>query len=229
MPNLSSLNKIENDSLLLIDKPKAMSSFGVVARLRRLLNQELGKKAKVGHTGTLDPFASGLLILLTGKRCREADQFLKLDKAYQVELVLGATTASFDPETRLYFGGRQQPSRRQIEASLQTLTGEIQQKPPLFSAIKIAGRRAYHLARNGEEVELPARAVTIYKIEILDYNYPSLSLNLEVSSGTYVRSFVRDLGEKLGTTAYCRNLRRTRVGKYSVEQAHKLSDFGLEN
>lgn len=226
MPNLSSPNKkVAQNAIILVDKPAGITSFGVVARLRRQLSQQLGRRAKVGHAGTLDPFATGLLIVLTGDKCRVAQDFLKLDKSYETTLVLGWTTPTLDPEGRLSLMSRTQPSQKQVMAVLQSFLGEIKQVPPNFSAIKIAGRRAYDLARQGRELELPARSITISQLDILGYNYPFLTLRVAVSSGTYIRSLARDIGEKLGTGAYCVSLRRTRIGKYQVKAASQLNDF----
>lgn len=229
MPNLSSLNKkvVQDNSIILVDKPTGMTSFGVVARLRRLLSEDLGRKAKVGHAGTLDPFASGLLIIMTGDKCRQAQSFLKLDKSYLATLTLGWTTSTQDPEGQMTLVGRDQPSRRQIEAVLDSFLGETQQVPPNFSALKVGGRRAYDLARAGKEFELPARPITISQIKVLEYEYPRLTIDVAVSSGTYIRSLARDIGDKLGTGAYCSALRRTRIGEHDLSLAKKLIDFSI--
>ena len=226
MLNSSSQNKkVAQNAVILVDKPTGMTSFGVVARLRRQLSQQLGRRAKVGHAGTLDPFATGLLIILTGDKCRVAQDFLKLDKSYEATLVLGWTTPTLDPEGRLTLIGRAQPSQKQIASVLRSFLGETKQVPPNFSAIKVAGRRAYDLARQGRELKLPARTITISQLDILGYNYPFLTLNIAVSSGTYIRALARDIGEKLGTGAYCASLRRTRIDKYQIKEAKQLSDL----
>lgn len=228
MLNSSSLNKLViQNSVILVDKPTGMTSFGVVARLRRQLSQQIGKRAKVGHAGTLDPFASGLLIVLTGDKCRVAQDFLKLDKSYQATLVLGWITPTLDPEGKMNLISRIQPSLRQIAAVLSSFLGETQQIPPDFSALKIGGRRAYALAREGRDLELPARSITISQLDITEYKYPLLKINVSVSSGTYIRSLARDIGQKLGTGAYCSDLRRTRIGKYNLAEANQLADFSI--
>lgn len=215
------------DEVLLIDKPAGMTSFGVVARLRRVLSQAVGKKVKVGHTGTLDPFATGLMIIVTGKKCREADTFTKFDKWYEAELILGEVSTTGDPEGELTRVSTRQPPRSEVEAVLGTFVGEIKQRPPIFSAIKINGRRAYQLARQGQSVDMPERTVSIYALELVAYEYPRLAIRAHVSSGTYIRSLAVDIGQKLGTGAYCRQLRRQAIAEYDVAQAKPLADFGI--
>ena len=216
-----------NDDILIIDKPAEMTSFGVVARIRRVLSRELGKKAKVGHTGTLDPFATGLMLIVTGKKCKDAGQFSKLDKTYEATIRLGQTSTTGDPEGEITEVSTSMPTRDEVEAVLPKFTGQIEQRPPIFSAIKINGQRAYKLARDGQEVEIPLRTITIYELEIVDYTYPELKIRTHVSSGTYIRTLASDIGAALGVGAYCTHLRRTRVGDYTIAQARELSDFGI--
>jgi len=218
-----------SDEIILIDKPANMTSFGVVARVRRVLSRQAGKKVKVGHCGTLDPFATGLLILVTGKMTRRAMEFTKLDKAYEAEIVLGKQSTTGDTEGDITAVSTLQPTRQQVEAALVAFRGEVTQTPPIFSAIKINGQRAYKLARDGKEVEIPKRQVTIYSLEIIDYTYPSLTIRTHVSSGTYIRSLAVDIGAALGTGAYCRVLRRTKIADFSIDNAKKLAEFGIEN
>ena len=215
------------DDIVLIDKPAGMTSFGVVARLRRVLSQQAGRKVKVGHTGTLDPFANGLMILVTGKKCREAGTYTKLDKWYEAEIVLGQMSTTGDPEGELTNVSDHPPTQSEVEQVLRQFTGEIRQRPPIFSAIKINGQRAYKLARDGQEVEIPERTVQIYALELVDYNYPSLKIRVHVSSGTYIRSLAVDIGEALGVGAYCRELRRTKIADFDIKNAKKLADFGI--
>ncbi len=217
------------DGILLIDKPANMSSFGVVARIRRVLSQEQGKKVKVGHTGTLDPFATGLMILVTGKECKNAGKYSKLDKIYEATFRLGQTSSTGDPEGEIIEVSTLQPTREEIERAVSTLTGEIKQRPPIFSALKINGQRAYKLARDGKKVEMPERTVTIYSFEVVEYTYPELKIRTHVSSGTYIRSLADDLGKALGTGAYCSQLRRTVISKWDVHQAKTLADFGVHD
>lgn len=232
------------DQIILIDKPAGISSFGVVAKVRGFLRAKYGHKVKVGHTGTLDPFATGLLIILTGKNTKKSDEFLKKDKIYEATLKLGYTSTTGDPEGEIHAfhdtTSKDQPdhpivpptgititppTRTAIESVITSFTGEITQTPPRFSAIKIDGRRAYQLARQGKDFELPSRKVTIYSIEILSYTYPELKIRTHVSSGTYIRTLAEDIGESLGTGAYLTALRRTKISDYSVKDALPLSDF----
>ena len=210
---------MNEDSVLLVDKPAGITSFGVVARVRRKLSQQLGKKAKVGHTGTLDPFATGLMIIVTGKECRNAGNYSKLDKEYEATIRLGQTSTTGDPEGELTEVSTAQPTKDQVEAVLKQFVGEITQRPPMFSAIKINGRRAYDLARKGEVVEMPTRQITIFKLELIDYAYPNIRIRTHVSSGTYIRTLAEDVGAALETGAYCSELRRTKVAEYSVADA----------
>lgn len=215
-----------NDEILLIDKPDGMTSFGVVARVRRVLCDQVGHKVKVGHTGTLDPFATGLLILLTGKGTKRANEFLKLDKKYEATVRLGATSTTGDPEGEIVEQVVENiPSREQVETVVQSFVGEVTQRVPSFSAVKIDGRRAYKLAREGKEVGMPMRQVQIYGIKIVDYTWPELVITCHVSSGTYIRTLGEDIGAALGVGGYLTALRRTEVGDYKVENATRLADF----
>lgn len=215
------------DGIILVDKPAGMTSFGVVARVRRVLSQRAGKKVKVGHTGTLDPFATGLMILVVGKECRNAEHYSKLDKTYEATFELGQTSSTGDPEGELTPVSDRRPTKSDIEQALIAFTGEIEQRPPAFSAIKINGQRAYKLARKGEEVEIPKRMVTIHSLELLDYAYPELTIRAHVSSGTYIRSLAEDLGVDLRTGSYCSRLRRISIGTWSIKEAKVLQDFGV--
>ncbi len=212
------------DGMILIDKPANMTSFGVVARVRRKLTEKAGKKVKVGHTGTLDPFATGLMILLVGKACKQAGKFSKLDKTYEATIVLGETSTTGDPEGEISHASRVVPTEEDIKKALKHFTGFIMQTPPAFSAIKIDGQRAYKLARDGKKVDMPQREVTIYKLELVDYTYPKLKIRTHVSSGTYIRTLAEDIGKVLKTGAYCQELRRTTVGEWQVNEAVTLED-----
>ena len=214
---------MQEDSILLIDKPAGMTSFGVVARIRRRLSQQFGKKVKVGHTGTLDPFATGLMIIVTGKECRNAMHYSKLDKEYEAVITLGKTSTTGDPEGEITTVSDKIPSRAEIEAVLGQFIGEIRQRPPMYSAIKINGQRAYKLARQGATIEMPERPVTIFSLELLEYNYPTIRIRTHVSSGTYIRSLAQDIGVALGTGAYCQQLRRTKIAEFSVANATTLT------
>lgn len=216
-----------NDGIILVDKPGGMTSFGVVARVRRVLSEKAGKKVKVGHTGTLDPFATGLMIIVTGKECKNAEKYSKLDKAYEATICLGQMSTTGDPEGEITQVSSRQPSREEIEITLRKFTGKIQQKPPIFSAIKINGQRAYKLARKGEAIEMPTREVEVYSLELLDYTYPEVKIRAHVSSGTYVRTLAEDIGNALETGAYCTQLRRTAIAKWGVDEALSLADLGI--
>lgn len=217
------------DGILLIDKPTGMTSFGVVARIRRVLSQQAGKKVKVGHTGTLDPFATGLMILVIGAECRNAGKYTKLDKVYEATFMLGQESTTGDPEGVLTEISDRRPSIDEVRQVLETFVGDIKQRPPIFSAIKIDGQRAYKLARDGQEIEMPERTVTIYSLDLVEYTYPELKIRTHVSSGTYIRSLAVDIGRALGTGAYCSALRRTSIAEWLVGSADDLSVFGIEN
>lgn len=209
--------------ILLVDKPAGWTSFDVVNYVRRIVATVEGKKpknCKVGHSGTLDPFATGLLILLIGKEyTRRASEFSKLDKTYEMTMRLGQTSTTGDPEGEITDVSDFQPAKEDIEQALEQFRGLIQQIPPAFSAIKVNGVRAYKLARDGKEVIIEARPVTIHRLELLEYNYPEVKLVADVSSGTYIRTLVEDLGKTLSTGAYTTALRRTTINVTSVEKA----------
>ena len=215
---------MQEDGILLIDKPAGMTSFGVVARVRRQLSQHFGKKVKVGHTGTLDPFATGLMIIVTGKECRNAGNYSKLDKVYEATIRLGQASSTGDPEGEITDISDSVPTRDKVEDALKQFTGEITQRPPIYSAIKINGQRAYKLARKGETVEMPERTVTVFSLELVDYKYPDLKVRAHVSSGTYIRALAEDIGGVLGTGAYCSELRRTKIADYDIAKAVTLED-----
>lgn len=238
----------KEDQIILVDKPSGISSFGVVAKVRGFLRAQFGHKVKIGHTGTLDPFATGLLILLSGKNTKKSSGFLKLDKSYEATLKLGYVSTTGDPEGEITPFPKpiseepileepileepvseepvpEEPTLATIESTIHSFLGQITQTPPKFSAIKIGGERAYKLARKGRDFEVPSRVVTIYNIEILDYHYPELTIRCDVSSGTYIRTLAEDIGQKLNTGAYLTSLRRLSIGDYHVEDAAPLSFF----
>ena len=215
------------DGIILIDKPADMTSFGVVARVRRVLSEQAGRKVKVGHCGTLDPFATGLLILCIGKECKHAGGYMKRDKVYEATVRLGQTSSTGDPEGEVTDTGKKQPNQEEITEVIRQFTGEIDQVPPMHSAVKINGQRAYRLAREGKTVEVPARKVTIHSLEVIDYTYPELTIRTHVSSGTYIRSLVQDIGQELGTGAYCTQLRRLSIADWDVTNAQTLAAFGI--
>jgi tRNA pseudouridine55 synthase len=212
------------DGILLINKPEGWTSHDVVAKIRNFLKKETGQKIKVGHAGTLDPAATGLLVILVGSYCKRAGEFSKLDKTYAAELILGKTSTTGDIEGGITEKSAQMPSKENVEQVLSGFIGEIQQTPHKYSAIKVDGQRAYKLARADKEVQIEPRKVTIYSIEEVKYDYPKLSFTTEVSSGTYIRSLAEDIGEKLGTGAYLSALRRTKVGEFDVQDASQVTD-----
>lgn len=216
---LDNLNQTEipEEGIVLFDKPKGKSSFYAVAVVRAKLKNQAGRKIKVGHTGTLDPIATGLLILLTGKMTNRADTFLQKDKVYIAEATLGANSTTYDGEgdiTKLNV--KDQPNIKDVKQACQSFVGKIEQTPPIYSAIKVEGKRAYALARSGQEVKLNPRQVEIYNLEILDYAWPKLKFRVHVSSGTYIRSLINDIGANLGCGAYMSELRRVSIGEYEL-------------
>lgn len=210
------------DGYLLVNKPAGISSFGALARVRRVLSEAAGYKVKIGHTGTLDPAATGLMILVVGKYTKRASEFSKMDKTYEVELTLGAISTTADTEGDITNTSDKQPSAQEIDETLGSFVGQISQTPPIFSAIKVDGQRAYKLARAGKEVVIEPRQVTIYSITNIEYKYPKLSFLTEVSSGTYIRSLAVDIGQKLGTGAYMSALIRTKIADYDLADAIEL-------
>lgn len=206
-----------------------MSSFGALAHIRYLLSKRLGvKRLKTGHAGTLDPLATGVLVLCTGKATKKIEQLQGHDKEYIATLQLGATTASYDmehPVDATY--PTEQITRERIDEVLADLTGDIPQVPPVYSAVMVGGKRAYHLGRKGAEVELNAKTVHIEKIEVLNFDpeLMQLSIRVECGKGTYIRSLARDIGEALDSGAYLTSLCRTRVGDVRIEDCLILEDF----
>lgn len=212
--------------VVLIDKPKGWTSFDVVNYLRRVVATQVGKKpknVKVGHTGTLDPLATGLLVILVGKEyTRRATEWSKLDKTYEVVMKLGETSTTADEEGEKSVVSGVVPSRETIEAVMTKWTGDIMQTPPIYSAMKVNGVRAYKLAREGKEVILEPRPAHIYSNELTAYDYPFVHFTSRVSSGTYIRSLVEDIGRELGTGAYMSDLRRTSIGEFKLAEAQPI-------
>ncbi|MDA3822941.1 MAG: tRNA pseudouridine(55) synthase TruB [Bacteroidales bacterium] len=213
--------------VILFDKEIDWTSFDVVNKLRISLRNELGiKKIKVGHAGTLDPLASGLVILCTGKATKQIESFMGLEKEYIANITLGGTTPSYDLETEIdQTFSYDHINRELLESTLKSFMGEIEQTPPIFSAKQINGKRAYTLARQGEEVVLKKNLVSIHEIEILEFKAPEIKLRIVCSKGTYIRSVANDLGKKLNSGAHLSGLRRTKIGPYEVNDAEIISDF----
>lgn len=224
------------NGILLVDKPAGWTSFDVVAKVRGVIRSELrtkdsglgttSPKVKVGHTGTLDPLATGLLVLCLGDYCKRAGEFSKLDKVYEVTMKLGETSTTGDEEGEKTYKSDIQPTKEAVSAALEQFTGEIMQTPPAYSAIKVNGQRAYKLARAGKEVVIEPRKVTVYSLQMTDYTYPEVKFTAKVSSGTYIRSLVEDIGKVLQTGAYMSALRRTQVGGFEIDKAIPLTNIG---
>lgn len=201
-----------------MDKPSGWTSHDVVAKVRNTLKSQAGQKVKVGHTGTLDPMATGLLVLVVGKYCKRAQEFSKLDKTYEVKMRLGYNSTTGDSEGDLDEISAVEPPLATVKKTLEDFVGNIQQTPPAYSAVKIGGKRAYKLAREGKDVKIEPRNVTIYDITRVSYKYPHISFMVSVSSGTYIRSLAEDIGKKLGTGAYLTELRRIKVAKFDLKE-----------
>lgn len=214
-------------AVLFIDKPLTWTSFDVVNKIRKSLRYYLGiQKIKVGHAGTLDPLATGLVIICTGKATKKISQYQDLDKAYEALIRLGATTPSFDLETEIdETFPWEHITEKMIHETLQAFTGPQEQLPPRFSAKSVEGKRAYDLARKGKEVELKPQPITISRLELLAFSPPDLSLEVECSKGTYIRSLARDVGLHLGSGAHLTGLRRTRIGPYAMDNTISLENF----
>lgn len=215
------------DGLILVDKPAGWTSHDVVARVRRTLSATAGHKIKVGHTGTLDPMATGLMILVVGNYTKRATQFSKLDKVYAAELTLGAVSSTADAEGEISQKNNHRPSESEIKEVVSQFVGQIKQVPPAYSAVKVNGQRAYKMARAGKDVKLDPREVQIYSIDDVKYSYPKLFFNAHVSSGTYIRSLAVDIGQALSTGAYLSNLRRIKIGDYGIDEARDLDKITL--
>ena len=215
--------------ILAFDKPYKWTSFDVVGKVRWLLCRKLGvKKLKVGHTGTLDPLATGVVVVCTGKKTKLIDQLQQHIKEYVAVLQLGATTPSYDLEKEIDCTYPiEHITRALIEEVIPTFLGEQWQIPPIFSAVKIDGKRAYKLARKGEEVDLQAKLLTIDSIDVLEFNEALMQLKIRVvcSKGTYIRALARDIGKALNSGAHLIELRRTRVGDILVEDCLTIQDF----
>tara|TARA_B100000900_G_scaffold387060_1_gene377988 strand:- start:851 stop:1540 length:690 start_codon:yes stop_codon:yes gene_type:complete len=213
--------------VLLIYKPLHWTSFQLVNKLRWLIKRKLGiKKIKVGHAGTLDPLASGLMIICTGKITRKISQYQAAEKEYIATLKLGATTPSYDGETEeTYFYPTKHISKELITSVFNRFVGEIEQVPPIFSAIKVKGKKLYESARKGNKVEIKPRIIRIYELEIIDMDLPYIKLRVSCSKGTYIRSLAHDLGKALNTGAWLCQLQRTKIGSETIKNAIDINDF----
>jgi len=210
--------------LLLIDKPKGITSHDVVDQVRRITGER-----RVGHAGTLDPNATGLLIVGVGRESTKklGDITKNTTKTYEAEIFLGEERDTDDSEGKTIESSSEvtQPNREDIIRVLKEFTGELSQIPPFYSAIKVKGKKSYDLARAGKSVEMEPRKVTVHSIKLVEYDFPILRIVCEVSAGTYIRSLARDIGRKLKTYGYLKELRRTRVGEFLVEKAQTLREL----
>lgn len=208
--------------VILLDKPLDWTSFQAVNKLKYKLKSEFGlpKKFKIGHAGTLDPRATGLLIICTGKFTKKIPEIQDAPKEYLTEIKIGVQTESYDTEKpEILHKDFAHISEENISEVLKKFLGEIDQKPPVFSAIMIDGQRAYDLARKGQEVEMKFRKTTVHYITDVEIDLPFIRFTVGCSKGTYIRSLAHDIGQELGVGAYLTNLRRTKIGDYSVENA----------
>lgn len=217
----------KNGQVLLIDKPLTWTSFQVVNKLRWEIKQRFNlKKIKVGHAGTLDPLATGLLIICTGKQTKQIDTYQGQIKEYTGTFTLGATTPSYDLETEIdQTFTTAHITEALLKETTQQFIGEIQQKPPIFSAIKKDGKRLYELARKGETTEIKARTVTVNEFEITNIDLPKVDFRIVCSKGTYIRSLAFDYGKALNSGAHLTALRRTKIGDFSVDNALSVEEF----
>jgi tRNA pseudouridine synthase B (EC 4.2.1.70) len=218
--------ELKDGIVLLVDKPLGWTSFDVVNKLRYKINKIVGGKIKVGHAGTLDPLATGLLIVATGKKTKELQSWQDQDKEYEGTLKLGATTPSYDAETaedRLFT--TEVLNHAILKAAAQGFEGEVQQYPPMFSAVKVGGKPLYKLARKGESIAVEARTVRIDEFSLSAFRLPLVDFKVRCSKGTYIRSLVRDFGERVQSGAYLTALRRVRSGVFCVDDAWLLDDL----
>ncbi len=219
--------EFKEGEVLLFNKPLHWTSFQLVNKVRWLVKRKLNiKKIKVGHAGTLDPLANGLMILCTGKKTKEIDQYQAAEKEYIGTLKLGATTPSYDGETaENYFFPTQHITEELVKKTMLTFQGEIQQMPPIFSALKVGGKKMYESARKGQEVEIKPRSIHIKDLEVLSIDLPFITFKVTCSKGTYIRSLAYDIGKALNSGAWLCKLERTKIGEYSIKNAIDIKDF----
>ncbi|NCT18859.1 MAG: tRNA pseudouridine(55) synthase TruB [Flavobacteriaceae bacterium CG2_30_34_30] len=220
----------QEGKILLIDKPLNWTSFQVVNKVRWLIRKQFQlKKIKVGHAGTLDPLATGLLLICTGKFTKQIDTYQGQEKEYTGTFILGATTPSFDMETEIdQRFDIANLTKEKIKTVLPKFLGEIQQQPPVFSALKKDGKRLYEYARSGEEVEVAFRTVEISLFELTRIELPEIDFKVRCSKGTYIRSLAQDFGKVLDNGAYLSALRRTKIGDFSIKNAITMETFEKE-
>ncbi len=213
------------NNVYLIDKPSGWTSFDVVAKIRGSIKKTTGERVKVGHAGTLDPFATGLLIVLTGTKTKKQYDYMKLDKEYEATLFLGANSTTGDPEGIITKNkDSKEIQQKDVEETVKKFVGKIEQMPPQYSAIKVDGQPAYKSARLGKAVDLKPRNIEIYKIEKVALGWPIMKFVVNCSSGTYIRVLAEDIGKELGCGAYLTELKRTKIGNYNLKDAKNI-DF----
>lgn len=227
IPGFTKDTDFQQGAILLINKPYGWTSFNVVNKIKHLIRKEMGyKKLKVGHAGTLDPLATGLLVICVGKATKLVETFINDDKEYIATFRLGQTTPSFDMETQM---NREFPvdhiTTELVQSTVNSFLGEQSQVPPLFSAKFVQGKRAYDLARQGVEMELKPVKIIFHELEIIKFELPNLTLRVRCSKGTYIRSLARDLGVALKSGAYLSDLIRTGSGKFKLSDAKELAAF----
>ena len=210
---------------ILIDKPSGITSFDVIFKMRKITGIK-----KIGHAGTLDPMASGLLILAIGREAtREISKFVKLNKIYSAELTLGSVSDTYDKEGKIEKYSDIIPPVDDVKEVLNSFIGKQKQVPPMFSAKKVGGKKLYELARQGIEIERQPQDIEIFDIKLIEYCYPVIKIEVKCSSGTYIRSLAKDIGEKLKTGALLSGLVRTQIGEFNLKNAVKLGELNKEN
>lgn len=220
------ITELKEGKMLLVNKPKGITSFDAVYGIRKAAQRIHKEKIKVGHAGTLDPLASGLLIICTGRETKQINQYMGLPKTYTGTFVLGAVTPSFDLETEPEFGYETAHiTTERIHETAQSFLGISEQYPPIYSAIKIGGKKAYQFARKGKEVEISPRQIEITRFEITAIRFPEVDVKISCAKGTYIRSIANDFGKRLNSGAYLKELCRTEIGPYLLENALQPADF----
>ncbi|MBN2165248.1 MAG: tRNA pseudouridine(55) synthase TruB [Marinilabiliaceae bacterium] len=222
-----SVEAFKEGQILLFNKPYQWTSFDLVNKVRILLRNYCGiKKIKVGHAGTLDPLATGLMIVCTGKATKKIEQLSGLDKEYIATIELGATTPTYDLESQVdNIYPTDHINDELVNLAIQSFIGKIDQVPPIFSALKVNGKKAYELARKGKDVELKSRTIVITKLENISFNMPELTLKVLCSKGTYIRSLAHDFGKRLNSGAHLIALKRTQIGEFNIKDALDLENF----
>jgi len=217
----------QNGQVLLVDKPLEWTSFQVVNKIHWLIRKQYNiKKIKVGHAGTLDPLATGLLLICTGKKTKQIQELIEADKTYTGTICLGATTPSYDLETEVIpHANPSSLTEQQLKIASEQFLGSVQQKPPIFSAIKQKGKRLYEHARAGEQVNIQSREVIVHEFEITKINLPDVAFRIRCGKGTYIRSIANDFGQALGVGGYLKRLCRTAIGNYTLSDSMSIETF----